>query len=276
MSSLQSKAMLTTLSISQWTARKQDKKVTNEVESSHGAHDAGKFHKSLVNKELLDPIAKIASRARDYHYNMTLPWSNSGQYLLPSALFVEYTTKFRGFKAEFEKAVNTMVSSYPAEVQEARNRLGTMYNPGDYPDPSELYMRFGIKTEFTPIPDGDDFRLTVSAEDQAELRASVVEAIHERQAAAVKATYGRIRDVVSKVEERLSDPKAIFKDSLITNVSDLCAVLGGLNITDDPVIESLRQDIEANLLVSTHALRISSHHRTTTAAHASRILASLP
>jgi len=273
---LQTKAMLAQLSISQWTGRKADKKVTSEVEQKHGAHDAGKFNKILVAKELLDPISKLAGKARDYHYHLTLPWSDSGPRILPSALFAEYTTTFRGLKTEFEKAVNTMVSSYPIEVQAARNRLGTMYEPGDYPDPSDMYMKFDLKTEFMPVPDGDDFRVEVSEMDRAELAQSVRESVANRLSSAVTATYSRIRETVSKIEERLSIPDAVFKDTLITNAIELCQVLDGLNITDDPIVADICKDIREHLLMPPSALRTSPNIRAATAEHAHRILGRLP
>lgn len=273
---LQTKAMLAQLSISQWTGRKADKKVTGEVERAHGAHDSGKFNKILVDRALLEPIAKIATRARDYHYHLTLAWSDSGPRILPSALFAEYTQTFRGIKADFEKATNAMVSAYPNEVQAARVRLGSMYEPGDYPEQSDMYMKFGIKTEFMPVPDGDDFRVAVSESDRAELAASVRESVQTRLSSAVTATYSRIKDVVSKIEERLSIPDAIFKDTLITNAVELCQVLDGLNITDDPAIKDICQDIRDNLLMPPSALRNSPATRAATAHHARRILAKLP
>lgn len=273
---LQTKAMLAQLSISQWTGRKADKKVTTEVEQKHGAHDAGKFNKILVAKELLAPIAKIVSRARDYHYNYTLSWSDSGPRILPSMLFAEYTTTFRGLKSEFEKAVNTMVSQYPIEVHAARVRLGSMYEPDDYPDPADMRMKFAIKTEFMPVPDGNDFRVSVGEADRELLAQSVRESVSTRLAAAVTATYSRIRDVVSKIEERLSVPDAIFKDSLITNAIELCQVLDGLNITDDPVITDICQDIRDHLLMPPSMLRTSPATRSLTAGWARDILARLP
>jgi hypothetical protein len=276
MNPLQTKAMLAQLSISMWTGRKADRKVTSEVEQAHGAHDSGKFNKILVAKELLDPITKIAGRARDYHYHLTLAWSDSGPRILPSALFAEYTATFRGLKAEFEKAVNTMVTSYPVEVQAARNRLGTMYEPDDYPDPGDMYMKFNLKTEFMPVPDGDDFRVSVGEDDRQLLADSVRESVNTRLAAAVTATYSRIRDVVSKIEERLSVPGAIFKDSLITNAIELCQVLDGLNITDDPVITDICKDIRDHLLMPPSLIRTNSSTRQATAERATHILAKLP
>ena len=276
MNPLQTKAMLAQLSVSQWTASKQDKRATGEVEATHGAHDAGRFNKKLVAKELLEPITKLTAKARDTFYHYTLSWSDAGPRILPSELFAEFTTQFRTLKSQFELAVDNMIAVYPSEVQAARVRLGTLYDPGDYPDPADMKARFAMKLEFSPVPDGDDFRVSVGEDDRRELAASVHNAVATRQAAAVTATYSRIRDVVSKIEERLSDPTAIFKDSLINNAIELCMVLDGLNITDDPTITATCQDIRDHLLMPPSVLRSSPTTRARTAEHARRILTAIP
>lgn len=272
---IQTRAMLAQLSVSQWTARKQDKAVTAEVEKSHAAHDAGRFNKDLVNKALLEPIRAIAGKVREYHYKMTLPWNANGAWLLPSAMFIEYTSQIRAFKAEFDKAVKDMLAQYPAEVQAARTRLGTMYDPGDYPEPWALQDKFSINVEFTPMPDAQDFRVDVSNDALSELRSSVTQAVADRQAQAVKACYARIQDVVSKIYERLSVPDAIFKDSLITNAIELCLVLDGLNITDDPGITAICQEIRNDLLMPPSTLRNAPAIRARTALAAQNILQKL-
>lgn len=273
---IQSKAMLVNLSISAWTARKLDKKVSAEVERSHSATDAGRYNKLLVSKSLLDPISKLSGQMRDYHYSVTLPWSDTGPRLLPSALFMDYTAEMHKFKAAFKRCVDDLVGSYPFEVQDARLRLGTMYNPEDYPASWEIRDRFSIAQEFMPVPSAGDFRVDIDAEANQELRDSVTRSVAERQAAAVKATYDRARDVVSKIADRLSDPKAPFRDSLIENARDLCVLLDALNITDDPQITALRRDIEMHLLVDPAMLRHYDSSRAIAAGHAQRILLSIP
>ena len=276
MSNIQNRAMLATLSISAWTARKQDKKVSAEVEAAHGAHDAGKYNKMLVNKALLDPIVKLAARIREFHYYSTLAWSDSGARLLPSKLFAAHIDKLRVFRAEFDNTVHTMLGAYPLEVQAARNRLGSMYEPGDYPDVSELKERFSVNVEYMPVPSGDDFRVDLGKEDQDLLRASVTAGVAKRQAEAVKATYARVRDVVSKIEERLSIPDAIFKDTLISNAQDLCLVLDGLNISNDPVLTEITWLISETLDYSPALLRTGLASRETAVIAARRILAMIP
>jgi hypothetical protein len=273
---IQSRAMLAQLSISQWTARKQDKTVTAEVERAHAAHDAGKFNKLLVDKTLLEPISKLSAKVREYHYFTTLAWSDSGARLLPSALFMDYTVRMRGFKADFQRAVNDMLAKYPAEVQAARARLGSMYKPDDYPQAAELRQRFSVDVEFLPVPDGADFRLDLSEEAQTELRQSVTQSVANRQAAAVQSTYQRVRDVVSKIADRLSVDDAVFKDSLIGNARDLCVVLKALNITDDAGINDVHDQIYGQLLKRPDLLRTDLTLRKQVAQKAAEILQNLP
>lgn len=273
---IQERAMLARLSISQWTGKAFDKKVSTEVERAHGAHDAGRFNKMLVNKSLLEPISKLAGEVRKHHYSVTLPWSDSGERLLPAKLFLDYTTQMRQYRSKMDALVSDLVAAYPTEVQAARVRLGTMYDPADYPDPSDIKQTFGLTFEFTPVPEAKDFRVDVSDEAADEIRSSIKQAVSTRQAEAVRACFDRIRDVVSKIHERLSDDKAVFKDSLITNAIDLCRVLDGLNITDNPHITELCAEIKQKLLMNPSTLRTRPDIRTLVASNAASILAKIP
>ncbi len=274
--SIQERAMLVQLNIKQWTGKKQDKKVTAEVETAHGAHNAGRFNKDLVSKALLTPHTKLVSDIRAKHYVLTHAWNDNGQRLLPSKLFMDYTAFMRGAKTQFAKLTSELVASYPAEVQAARQRLGTMYEPDDYPDVSEMYARFDLAVEFAPVPAANDFRVDVGNEAAEEIRASITNTVHAKQEAAVKATFARVHEVVSKIYERLSIPDAIFKDTLITNADDLCTVLNGLNITDDPLLTQLERDIRDQLIQGPESIRRNSVLRARVARHAQEILGRLP
>lgn len=272
---IQDKAMMVRLTISQWTGRKQDKKVTDEVEKAHGAKNAGRFNKDLVDKALLEPISKLAGAARDYHYHVTLAWSDNGDRVLPSALFLNYTQTMRKFKSDFESAVQNMLAKYPNEVQAARQRLGTMYEPDDYPAASHLAGKFSITTEFNPIPSANDFRVEVDTEARQAIQADIEGKVVERQAQAVKSTLTRVKEVVDKMHEKLVDPKAIFRDSLVTNVSDLREILVGLNITNNGLINELAVDLK-DLEEPPEALRSNGILRQRVADRALAILNKLP
>lgn len=269
---LHDRAMLITVSVSQWTARKHDANASKQVASANGAQNAGRFNKLLIDSKALEPIAKATSRIREYHYQRTLPWTDDGRRLLPSKLYFEYTSEMRKLKSEFDQAVDAFVKVYPSLVQSERRRLGQLYNPDDYPQ--DIRSRFGVILSPEPVPAANDFRVDIGP-DIAKVREEIERATAERQAKALNDCWTRIRDVVTKVHERLSDPEAIFCDSLIENVENLAAVLAGLNFTDDPTIEAARLDL-TQLVMPPDAIRRSQENRAKVAANAANILAKYP
>ena len=274
--SLQDKAMLITLSVSCWTARKQDKKVAAEVEASHNARDAGRYNKLLIDKTHLDPLTSHAGAIRQYHYKMTLPWMDNGARLLPSKLFMEYSAELRKMQSEYERLVNALIHKYPTLVQDARQRLGTMFDPEDYPQANELAEKFGVDTDIMPVPAGADFRVGVADSERHKIQSEITERVAKRQAAAIRDAWVRIREVVGAVGTRLSAPKPIIRDSLIENTEELTRLLPGLNVTDDPVMADVCQRIITNLLVDPNTLRRSVTVRRRVAADAQSILALCP
>jgi hypothetical protein len=70
-----SRALLCSLSISQWSASKHDRQASEEIAAHHGAQpDVGRYNKLLIPKETLAEVRRLAGEARREHYFMTLPW----------------------------------------------------------------------------------------------------------------------------------------------------------------------------------------------------------
>lgn len=275
--SIQTQAMLVTLSVSCWTGRVQDKKVSAEVEQSHGATDAGRYNKLLVDKAHMDPLVQFAGKVRQYHYKMTLPWLDNGARLLPSALFMEYSAQIRQFTSEYERVVDSFIQVYDARlVQDARQRLGTMYDPDDYPPGHELRAKFDITVDIVPVPDGQDFRVDVGDAERIRISRQISEAVATRQAQAEKDAWDRCRTVVSTIQARLSAPKPIIRESLIDNASELVRLLPGLNVGGNPEMQAVCDAIAFKLIVNPDVLRGSMSARKRVADAATEILGMIP
>lgn len=272
---LQDSAMLATLTISQWTNRKHDKSVSKQVEQQHQAKDAGRYNKMLIDKTALEPISKIASAARLYHYKVTLPWGDNGDRLLPASLFQGYADTMRQYKSEFDARVHEFVLAYPGLVSAARARLGTMYEATDYPSAGEIRGKFSIDTDFTPVPTANDFRVNLNEEFVSSIKSKIEHNIQARQADAVKHCWTRVREVVEHIQERLSDKDKTFRDSLIQNALELVEILPALNITNDPELARIGLEVK-DILVPAQRLRDDDSLRSATAARAAEILANLP
>lgn len=174
--------MLVTLSVSQWTARKHDAAASKEVATNHQAGNAGRFNKLLIDTNYLQPIAKMTSALREYHYTHTLPWTDDGRRLLPSKLYFEYTKAMRDMKAQFDTKVVDFIKAYPTIIAAERKRLGTLYNPEDYPP--DVAAKFSVAIYPEPVPSGGDLRVDIGADIKL-VRAEIEAATQERLKAAM-------------------------------------------------------------------------------------------
>lgn len=268
---LKEKVMVVNLSISQWTARKYDAKVSKEVEQSHNAHDSGRFNKILIATEALKAIQKVAGSARTFHYFNTLPWGDNGDRILPSANYFNYITEMGKFKNQFESLVSEFIVQYPALIEDARRRLNTMFNDNDYPNPGFISDRFGIRFAFMPVPDTDDLRVNISNEEVTRIKSEIQGEINNRIDKTVNDMLNRIKDAVSHMSETLKDAKAIFRDSLVGNICSLIEVIPALNFNNDPHIAEVVNMIKP-LCVNPDDLRNNAEFRAEIAKKANYVL----
>lgn len=267
--------MLVELTIRQWTGRKFDRHVSQEVDNSHGAQGAGRFNKQLIDKAALATVAKQARAIRDYHYRTTLPWGNNGQRLLPAARFMEYRQTLNAMRREFDNLVDGFVASYPRLVQEARHRLGTLYRSDEYPPVDDVRGTFGVEYDIFPVPTAGDFRVEVANEERDEITAQIEEATRERQAQATKACYVRVQGVLQRMKQQCVPGKTRITDSLATDVRELAGMLDDLNIAGDPELTRLAGQIRQDLLVDAEDLRSSPTTRKAVGDRAAELLESL-
>lgn len=269
--SLSNQAMLVNLLIRKWDARKLDRSASREIAAKHSAGDAGNFNKLLIDKSALDPINKATSALRNEHYDMTLAWGDNGDRLLPSKLYMKYVDHMRKRRAEIDRLFDGFVQAYPGLVVAARKRLGTLYEPGDYPPANDVRKRFGIEMAFTPVPDANDFRVDVAAEDAVQLKADITRMVEERQRAVVAEVHERAKEMVTRVHERLTSEKPIIRETLMTNLVDLVDLLHAFNRSNDPELTQLETDLRA-LIRNPDSLRNSAVVRKTTAEAANDIM----
>jgi len=279
--SLSSRAMLCSLSVSMWSARKHDPEASEEIAQRHGAQpDAGRFHKVLLPKAALAEIQKIVSEARQEHYFMTLPWDDNGYRVLPAAAYMDHTEKMRGLASQFTPAVEALGRQFGQLVEEARVRLGGLFRPEDYPPPEELCSKFSFETKVMPLPDAGDFRVTLGDEEKERIKRQITAAVEASLQVGSRELWQRLYEAVSHLAERLQAYKVTgdgiehpFRDSVVTNLVKLVDVLPKLNVTGDPELERLAAEVRSSLLIDPQELRKSESVRTETAKVAAAISA---
>lgn len=267
-----------------WSARKLDRRVTEQVAADHGAaSDAGRYNKALLAKDALAGVVTAANAARSLHYARTLPWLDDGARILPAAAYSDFAPRMARIRDEFLAAVDSFVSAYPSYVADARVRLNGMFNAADYPEPAEIRDRFGFDVRVFPVPDARDFRVQIGDAAADAIREEVERCTREALESAMRDAWQRVAESVGRMAERLraykpgadgSRAEGIFRDSLVENVRDLAGILPGLNLTGNPDLARVAERMARELAAHDAAdLRESDVLRKATAESAESILA---
>lgn len=246
---LSDKALLVQLQISRWTARKFDRKATEDVANKHGTVvDVGRYNKSLLPmNDMLDQVNKKATAIREKFYKNTLPWGINGTQILPSANYLSFMTEFRKDKSDYQWLVGLFVDAYPDLQQDAQRFLGSLYNPSDYPSADEIANRFKIDMAVFPVP-SDDFRTNIADDELQRIQSDVQQRVEQAAHNAMQDAWQRLYDRVKHLADKLNDPKATFKNSTVEHITELCQLLPRLNFADDPNLEAMRLEVERKLV----------------------------
>jgi hypothetical protein len=272
------RAMLAAVHISIWTAVKHDRKVSRDVADQHGAHHgAGRYNKQLLRgADKLDELRTLAGQVRQYFYKITLPWSDEGFRLLPSNFYFELMKRMREFEASFEHGVESFLSVYPQYIEQVRPELNGLFLEDDYPSVDKIRSKFGIKLEVLPIPSGADFRVQLSAEEQARVSREIDANVRESLTRGTEDLWKRLREVVAHMVDRLNEPELRFHGSLVTNIADLVEILPKLNVSGDADLNRFTEQIKERLCnYSAQELKKNDLLRAATATDASNIVAKM-
>ena len=244
-------ALLVELNVSQWTARKLDRSTTDELVSNKHAQAKGA---ARVNKNLfagrseLEVVGQHVTETRSFVYNNTLPWSDSGIRLLPSAKFMEFNVKLQEAEDKFYGLVTEFVTVYPSLITAQAMALGDMFNRNDYPHPSDIEHRFNFNVNYMPVPSSGDFRVDIGNDAQEELRAKLSKFADERVENAMNDIKSRLLEHLKRMSDRLTvdyvngEPvPRKFHDSLLDGAHDLCEMADSLNIVGDTQLSDARK-----------------------------------
>ena len=160
-SELHTRAMLVSLRISAWSARKYDRKVSQDTATAHNTTlDAGTVQQTSCyrgTRPLTKRLSRILLNFRVKHYAQTLAWSDDGWRLLPVKNYQEYSDMVRQGMHTADSLLADFIRDYPSMRRDAQTILNGMYQDTDYP--SDIASKYAWSIEYNPVPAGTDFRV---------------------------------------------------------------------------------------------------------------------
>ena len=282
--SVSSASMLVDLSISVWTARKRDKAASEKVtRDSRAARGVASVNKNLLGDcAELDAVQKFAENVRTMHRSMTMPWSDLGLRLLPTAQFFKYQKQMTALQDEFNRLAANFIEAYSWEISEAQVKLGDMYNASEYPSTDSVRDKFAFRMSFVPLPAAGDWRVDMEEEARKALQSEYGSYFDRQMKSAMDDLWGRLRDTLTTLVRQLEptgegEKARRIYDSVIDRAHEMVSMMGTCNITNDPDMAAMQTKLAAALDgTSADALRSDDDYKAETKRKLDEAIAALP
>lgn len=229
---------------------RQLKDVAQEVEVSRGAQigRAVKASKTLYADEFLTRVKKARNAIAAQHLKQTSVWNDSSWRLLPTAGWFDYATAMNPLISEFTAAAAEL--DFDAMVNDAINRLGTLFDRADYPDTeADFRALFRAEVQQEPLPQlADAGRVSLPVAELDAMRQGM-ERAYEANVAKVKGeVYDRLHAATTALASSLKNwedgNQKSVKATLIETVQQACSYAEKFNVDGDTRIAALLKDIE--------------------------------
>jgi hypothetical protein len=217
MISIATAAMLGSINISVWEARKQDKKTADEVTQAKGARSkrAATVHKHLFSEcPALEAIKSLRGEVRQWFNTQTLPWDDNGRRLITTAQYLNVMGQAAKYEQRFNDLIQVFLRTYSTEISKQAFEMGALFDRAEYPPESEVAAKFRFSFAIEPVPESGDFRVDIANEAAQELREQYDKAMQARVATAVADAWDRVKTQVEWVRDRMAavlehDPDAV-------------------------------------------------------------------
>ncbi|MCD0462493.1 hypothetical protein [Roseiconus lacunae] len=185
-------------------------------------------------------VTAVKSSATNFYKSVSLPFPEPGLRLIRQDEVEKIDDRMREHREELDDAVSALENQFDDLTAEARDRLGDLFDPADYPN--SLNDIFRIEWSF-PTVEAPDYlrRLNPELYEQEchRVRSQFEEAVRLAEQAFIE-EFGKLID---HLQDRLSgaeDGKVkIFRDSAVTNFDDFFQRFTSLNIGSNSELDTL-------------------------------------
>ncbi|MBN2579375.1 MAG: hypothetical protein JXB10_10320 [Pirellulales bacterium] len=176
---------------------------------------------------------------------LSLPYPEAGIRLIRQDRIDDFNARMEELREALAEAVGRLEEHYAVLKSAARQRLGRLYNAGDYPD--SLRGLFAVQWDFPSVEPPDYLRQL-----NPELYAQECQRVQDRFSEAVRLAEetftAELAKLVSHLTERLSGtedgkPK-IFRDTAVGNLTDFFGRFRELNVRSNEQLDQLVADAQ--------------------------------
>jgi hypothetical protein len=192
--------------------------------------------------EAYQAVTTVRGQALHFWRSLTLPYPEAGVRLIRQSDIAGFDRQMAVFREDLLTAVDHLDRQFAELKDQARQRLGALYNPNDYP--ASLRDEFAVAWEFPAVEPPDYLRQLNPRLYEQECQ-RVQNRFNEAVELAEQAFLDELVKLVDHITERLSGqvdgrPK-VFRDSAVTNLTEFFARFGTLNVRSNEQLDELVQ-----------------------------------
>lgn len=185
-------------------------------------------------------VTKIKGEATKFWKDHSLPYPEPGLRLIRQSDVADFGRRINRYKDELSLAVAELEDRYDELRSAAANRLGELFNAGDYP--ATLIGAFGIDCDFPNVEPPEYLRRLSPELYQAECE-RVQSRFNQAVEMAEQAFFDELVRLVDHLSNRLTGTadgqSRVFRDSAITNLTDFFDRFSRLNVGSNTELDEL-------------------------------------
>jgi hypothetical protein len=190
--------------------------------------------------EAFRKLTSLRTRTASYWRGLTLPYTEPGVRLIRQNDIEVFVHTLEGFKDELTEAEVNLNGVYEQIRGDARERLGRLYNPSDYPP--EVRGLFAMDWDF-PSTEPPSYLMRIAPELYQQEQQRVARRFEEAVQLAEQAFLSEFAKLVSHLTERLGNDgegqRRIFRDSAVTNLLEFFERFRHLNVRSNEELDGL-------------------------------------
>ena len=218
------------------------RKVSTSMVEVDADPDAVHVGKELLESPELKAVTTEDNALRMWVYARSLPSYGTlrdGVYRLPLALVDQVDEELEAFRQRRQALIDKFLDRYPAMVNEAVDRLRSLYNPMDYPHLDQVAARFSFQYRYLAFGTPDMLSARLLARERSKAAAEVASEVEEIKLALRSSFAELVYHAADRLRVGPDGKKMVFRDSLVKKLEEFLTYFNQRNIVDDGELAGL-------------------------------------
>lgn len=190
--------------------------------------------------EAFQAVSSVRSQTISFWKGMSLPYPDPGVRLIRQEDVERFDAQMKRFREELLEAVVKLDGDFEQLKTTARQRLGRLYNPADYP--ASLREMFAVEWDY-PSVDPPEYLMRLNPHLYQQERQRIAHRFDEAVRLAEEAFVAEFAKLVSHLTERLTTgpegERKVFRDTAVTNLNQFFNRFKALNVRSNGDLDRL-------------------------------------